>query len=160
MPARSPAIDRSAAIALRALGAQLRTRRKQLQLSAVVTAEAARLSRVTLHRIERGEPSVAMGSYLAVVDALGLSIELRDRSDRKRHDSTAATLPRTIRIADYPQLKKLAWQLHGKQTLSPSEAMDLYERNWRHVEPNKMRPNERELVRRLQLALDRERLLV
>jgi transcriptional regulator with XRE-family HTH domain len=36
---------------------------KALKVSATTAAEAAGMSRMTLHRIERGEPSVTMGAY-------------------------------------------------------------------------------------------------
>ena len=59
---------------LKALGAQIRARRKALGVSATVTAEAAALSRVTLHRIEKGTPSVAMGAWANVCAALGMAL--------------------------------------------------------------------------------------
>lgn len=61
---------------LASLGAAIRARRKQLRVSATAAAEAAGLSRVTLHRIERGEPSVAMGLYQRALGALGLRLQL------------------------------------------------------------------------------------
>src|SRR5688572_13849833 len=133
MPASSPPIGRAATRALQALGGRLRLRRKELRLSVTATAEAAGMSRVTLHRIERGEPSVAMGAYMGAVDVLGLVFELHD-AKKKRLRPGVTALPRTIRPKDYPQLKKIAWQLKGSQQLSPAEALDLYERNWRHLE--------------------------
>ena len=64
MPARSPLVAAPAATKLAALGERIRARRKALQVSAVDAAEAAGMSRVTLQRIERGEPSVTMGAYI------------------------------------------------------------------------------------------------
>lgn len=43
-------------------------------------------------------------------------------------------IPVRIRLADYPQLKKLAWQIHGTDELTPVEALGIYERNWRLLE--------------------------
>ena len=54
---------------LQALGEQIRGQRTALRLSATVTAEAAGVSRVTLHRIEKGEPSVALGAWGSVMAA-------------------------------------------------------------------------------------------
>ena len=62
MPATAPATGEIAAARLLALGEQLRAQRKRLGVSATTAAEAAGMSRVTLHRIERGEPSVTMGA--------------------------------------------------------------------------------------------------
>ena len=157
MPATSPPIDAVTAIRLRELGARLRARRKALGLSAVATAEAAGMSRVTLHRMERGEPSVAFGAYCGLVQALGLTIELLDPSQGVR---LSPVLPKTIRPTDYPQLKKLAWQLKEDQSLLPEEALNLYERNWRHVRTESLEPAERQLIDALLAAFGRSRLLV
>ncbi len=52
--------------ALPALGAGIRARRKQLRVSATAAAEAAGLSRVTLHRIERAHPPWPMACTSAL----------------------------------------------------------------------------------------------
>lgn len=70
MPSKSPAIEKNVADKLIALGEQIRAHRKALRVSLATAAEAAGMSRVTLHRIEKGEPSVTMGAYLNVMDAL------------------------------------------------------------------------------------------
>jgi len=78
VPAKTPSLGPLLEERLRTLGARLRAHREHQKLSAIVTAEAAGMSRVTLHRIERGEPSVTMGAYLSAIDAVGLSLELED----------------------------------------------------------------------------------
>jgi DNA-binding XRE family transcriptional regulator len=60
MPKKSPPLTEPTAAKLEALGMRLAQRRKTLRVSATVAAEAAGMSRVTLHRIENGEPSVTM----------------------------------------------------------------------------------------------------
>ena len=62
MPKSSPPSAAQTLSELKALGAQLRAQRKALKVNATVAAEAAGISRVTLHRIEKGEPSVTMGA--------------------------------------------------------------------------------------------------
>ncbi|MCC7111297.1 MAG: hypothetical protein IT382_18535 [Deltaproteobacteria bacterium] len=69
-------------------------------------------------------------------------------------------MPRRIRLADCPQLRRLAWQLGDVATLTPKEALALYERNWRHLDQGAMGEAERDLVRRLVAALGGARLLV
>jgi len=161
MPAPAPSLATQSLKALRALGASLRARRKALGLSAVATAEAAGLSRVTLYRIEKGEPSVAMGAYLNVADALGLDVALAERGAKTpTAEEAAAKLPRSIRPADYPQLKKLAWQLRKTKALTPEQTLELYERNWRHVDADALTAKERQLIALLTRAFGRERLLV
>lgn len=142
---------------LQALGAQIRGQRKALRLSATVTAEAAGLSRVTLHRIENGESSVAMGAWGSVMAALGMALHARPASDGNAGTAQKADhagwIPARVPLADYPQLRSLAWQVHGTDTLTPAEALDIYERNARHIDLQAMLPDEHALLQALKLAL-------
>lgn len=58
-----------------------------------------------------------------------------------------------MRLADYPQLKALAWQVHGTDTISPLEALSIYERNARHLDTAAMSPAEQALLRALDAGL-------
>lgn len=140
---------------LEMLGARLRERRKQQKVTTTAAAEAAGLSRMTWHRIERGEPGVNVSAWLSAAGALGLQLELVDP-----RAATAAALPDRVRLADYPQLRRLAWQLSGVEDLSHEEALSLYERNWRHVEVDKLTPHERALIQALTATRPGGRLLV
>lgn len=53
-----------------------------------------------------------------------------------------------VRIADYPQLRDLAWN-RADEYLPAREAFQLYERNWRLVEVDRLEPHERALIDRL-----------
>lgn len=57
---------------LESLGNDIRVARLRRNLTAENIAERAGISRLTVHRIENGSPSVAIGSYLQVLVALGL----------------------------------------------------------------------------------------
>ena len=116
-------------------------------MTATELAEAAGMSRMTLHRIEKGEPSVTMGAYMSAIAALGLELQLTEPGVR-REKREKARLPQTIRVADYPQLKRIAWQLADTE-LTPKEAFALYERNWRHVDKKALDDQELDLIRRL-----------
>ena len=155
MPKPSPETSEQAAVALAALGAAVRQRRKALRVSAVAAAEAAGISRVTLHRIEKGEASVTMGAYMAVFGVLGLDVRLVDAGAAALDEAPAPKgwIPARVRIADYPRLKELAWQIHGVDELRPREALDIYERNARHLDPDTLTPPERELVEALRAGL-------
>jgi transcriptional regulator with XRE-family HTH domain len=145
------------------LGERIRARRKLLGVSATDAAEAAGISRVTLHRIERGGPSVAMAAYANAVAALGLEFDLVDPQDVHSSENVERrppSLPSTIPLADYPQLERLAWTLSGAAEVTPEVALGLYERNWRHVDPSAMEPRERALVEALASELGGGRLLV
>jgi transcriptional regulator with XRE-family HTH domain len=154
MPAHGPELTTQSAEALAAIGATVRRRRKDLGISAVAASEAAGISRVTLHRIEKGEPAVTMGAYMRVLVALGLQAAVRPQEDAATSPEAnrQGWLPARIRIADYPWLKQLAWQIHGPQELTPREALGIYERNWRHVDPATLSTAESGLVDALRLA--------
>jgi transcriptional regulator with XRE-family HTH domain len=129
-----------------------------------VAAEAAGLSRVTLHRIESGNASVTMGAYLNVMAALGLDIAAiaAHAPDDAPTDSTAkkaagsafkdADASHAIRLADYPELRRLAWHVRGVDTLTPAEARGIYERHARHLNEADLEPHERQLMDHLQSA--------
>jgi transcriptional regulator with XRE-family HTH domain len=159
MPAKSPNIDGTVAARLVDVGAQLRAHRKRLRVSATTAAEAAGVSRVTLHRIERGEPSVTMGAYLSALSALGLDLRLAGLSV-PAPSAADAQAPESVRLLDYPQLKNLAWQRRGDAVISAAEALSLYERHWRHLDTQSMTPKERDLVQQLVATLGGGRLLV
>lgn len=156
MPVPPLAISSDNATRLEALGRQIRTRRKALGLSATVVAEAAGLSRVTLHRIENGAASVTMAAYLNVSAALGLDFSLSAPADQAAPAPAAdraGWIPARVRLGDYPQLKQLAWQVHGVDDLTPTEALSIYERNWRHIDASRLQPHEQQLIDALRLAL-------
>ena len=135
---------------LRRLGGEIRARRKALGVNATSTAESAGISRVTLHRIEKGEPSVAMGAYLNVMAALGLQLPA---ANPPASTNAQESIPTKIKLDEFPQLRQLAWQIHGTETLTPLEARDIYERNWRHLDKNKLEDRERQLIHALRDGL-------
>ena len=57
-------------VILEQMGEQIRLARLRRHLSAELVAERAGISRMTLSNIEKGSPSVAIGSYAAVLHAL------------------------------------------------------------------------------------------
>jgi transcriptional regulator with XRE-family HTH domain len=153
MPAKAPNISTKAADKLVALGNRIRAQRKALQINATTLAEAAGMSRVTLHRIEHGEASVTMGAYLNAITALGLDFGIIEDVGPGMPPDTHKGFPARIYLADYPQLKKLAWQVQGVDVLTPAEALDIYRRNWRHLDVNELEPHEQQLIDALQAGL-------
>jgi len=161
MPAAAPSTGEIVTAKLLALGERLRAQRKRLGVSATTAAEAAGMSRVTLHRIERGEPSVTMGAYVNAAAALGLELGVFDvQAPPPSSSSKTAAAPARIRLADYPQLERLAWQFHAGSEVTPAEALSLYERNWRHIDQAALAPHERALIQALVASLGGGRLLV
>lgn len=155
MPAKAPPVPPTVATQLEALGRRIRARREQQKVTATDAAEAAGMSRVTLHRVERGEPSVTMGAYLSALSALGLSLQVQEPEA-----ACASPVPEAVRLNDYPALKQLAWQLAGVTELTPAQALDLYERNWRHLDRESLTPQERRLIQTLAEGPGGGRLLV
>ena len=148
---------------LEQLGQALLSQRKALKLSAMATAEAAGVSRVTLHRIERGERSVNMGAYAAVAQALSMVLQAlplekvplttsESTSDATDAARPLSAIPVRIKLNNYPVLKSLAWHMPGASAVSPPEAFDLYERNARHIQLADLAPNEQALMHALQEA--------
>lgn len=88
---------------LHALGARIRRARKDLGLTAQDVADAAGISRVTLHRIEKGEPSVTMAAYANVMQMVGLPLTVP--ADVKADADADAALPeRNARLLDETNL--------------------------------------------------------
>ncbi len=147
-------------VQLRDLGLKIRNHRKEFGLSATTTAEAADISRITLHRIEKGEGSVSMGAYISVAISLGLEIGLSNTKKSQNESSSQQKLPKKIRVNDYPQLKSLAWQINKKHDLTPEEALNIYERNWRHIDQKSISIKEKKIIDLLLAHFERKRLLV
>lgn len=145
MPAACPAICTEAAELVYAWGNKLRELRTRLHLSARAAAEAAGISRVTLHRIERGNPSVTVGAYAAVEAAL-----------RAYEAETVGA----VDVSQYPQLRRLAWNLAGGVGLTSQEALSLYERNWRHLDHDALTPQESAFIDHLVSTVGNGTLLV
>jgi transcriptional regulator with XRE-family HTH domain len=135
--------------ALMVLAKQIRAKRKALGVNATALAEAAGISRVTLHRIEVGEPTVSMGAYMDVLAALGMN--LGEAFETK--PPLKNFIPVRISVEQYPQLKKLAWQLKAGAELSPLEAFGIYERNARHIDSEMLEAGEKALIEQLTFAL-------
>lgn len=148
MPSKLSAISRASGAQLAALGAQLRARRKQLGISAIAAAESAGMSRVTWYRIEKGAPSVTAGAYANAAATLDVAWTCAEPGapDATRPARAEGWLPLEIRIADYPELRQLAWQMPGTTVLTPRQALNLYERNARHVDEAALGDDERALI--------------
>jgi hypothetical protein len=92
--------------------------------------------------------------------ALGLALGVAGPPSDVPPLGQQAGVPQSIRLADCPQLQRLAWQYQGATEVTPAEALNLYERNWRHIEQDALTPNERALVHSLVASLGGRRLLV
>src|SRR5688572_14903246 len=76
MPRSFPSLVPRLARILTNLGERIRLARLRRQYSAETVAQRAGITRRTLLRAERGEPTVALGIYARVLQALGLEEDL------------------------------------------------------------------------------------
>ncbi len=84
MKSQAPStLPRSARQALVKLGVDMTVARKKRRISTVSMAERAFISRGTLYKVERGDPSVSMGIYATVLSILGLVDGLAKVADRR-----------------------------------------------------------------------------
>ena len=136
------------------LGASLRQARLALGVSATAAAQAAGVSRPTWHRMEAGTPGVSAGAYARALDSLGLaSLTASDVVESATGTRPEGTIPTRIRIGDWPQLAAVAWSLQPDTLVTPRQALEIYERNRRHLERTELGDDEAALIRNLRDAL-------
>jgi transcriptional regulator with XRE-family HTH domain len=75
-------LPRAARKALIKLGEDIAVARKKRRISTVSMAERAFISRGTLYKAEKGDPSVSMGIYATLLSILGLIEGLGNVADR------------------------------------------------------------------------------
>ena len=153
MPSASPHTSPEQRADLERIGSRLRQRRKALGVTAIACAEAAGVSRVTLHRVEAGNPSVTIGAYINVAAALGLQLTVPILD-------APAMQQATVTVGDYPGLRALAWQTDAGTTITETEALNLYERGWRHLDHETLTGRERAFIQHLADTYSNGRLLV
>lgn len=101
MPSPAPVLYPRQAKLLTEFGERLRAARLRRRFTASLVAERADISRQTLTKVERGDPSVTLGTYVRVLVALGLDgdIALVAKDDivgRRLQDAELGT-PRRVR---------------------------------------------------------------
>ena len=138
------------------IGQLIMQHRKSFKITANAAAETAGISRVTLHRIEKGESTVSMGAYLNVISALDLNLHLSVKTDigNTANAGSVGKLPVRLSLSDYPQLKELAWHVRGVDELSLVEAHSIYERNKRFLDSENLSDSEQELIELLGVAFE------
>jgi transcriptional regulator with XRE-family HTH domain len=99
-PAHPRPYSSPARAAVRLLAAEIARERKQRRVTAADLAERARISLMTLRKVERGEPSVAIGIVFEVAVLLGIDLvgtpdEVHART--RRAQESLALLPQRVR---------------------------------------------------------------
>ena len=88
---------------LKKLGSDIRDTRKRRGITVQLMAERMGVTRVTVAKIERGEPNTSMGNYAMALYILGKADELEMLMDRT-HDSLGLDLmdemlPKRVRVS-------------------------------------------------------------
>ena len=52
----------------------------------------------------------------------------------------------TVRIADYPQLRLIAWSRRGDDLIDENEALAIYESHWQHVACDQLTTKEQAFI--------------
>jgi len=81
------------------VGRGINVARRRRRLTAQMMAERIGVSRQTYRRVEQGDPTVAIGTYLMALFVLGLDAEALERSTDPHGDSAGAMLE----IAELPK---------------------------------------------------------
>tara|TARA_B110000503_G_scaffold25107_1_gene39647 strand:- start:268 stop:585 length:318 start_codon:yes stop_codon:yes gene_type:complete len=86
------------------IGQLIRQHRRSFKITANAAAQTASISRVTLYRIEKGEPTVSMGAYLNVVSALDLTLHLsaKGKKESEVNRGDVGKLPVRLSFSDIP----------------------------------------------------------
>ena len=87
---------------LRKVGTDIRDARRRRRIPTAVMSERALISRMTLNKVEKGDPGVSLGIYATVLFVLGMTDRLAELADA-RHDAVGLSLeeerlPQRIRI--------------------------------------------------------------
>ena len=95
--------------ALRKLGQDINDARRRRRITAQLMAQRAGLSRSTIGKIEKGDPTTSMGSYGAVLFVLGMEKRLNDLVD-SMHDLVG----RRLEDENLPQRVRLPHKINEK----------------------------------------------
>lgn len=95
--------------ALRKLGQDINNARRRRRITAQLMAQRAGLSRSTIGKIEKGDPTTSMGSYGAVLFVLGMEKRLSDLVD-SMHDLVG----RRLEDENLPQRVRLPHKINEK----------------------------------------------
>jgi DNA-binding XRE family transcriptional regulator len=93
--------------ALQKLGADIALARRKRQLKTVMMAERVGVAKSTYVKVEKGDPTVAMGAYAMALFVLGFDSAIGDLVDPGRDDQglllDAERVPKRVRVPKTPQ---------------------------------------------------------
>jgi hypothetical protein len=124
------------------------TKQGRPKVGDVNRAEQLRGAKRAQRQRERRAGLVSVQLTLPQEVARKLAVARRSRDFPELLDAALDRI--VVRTGEYPQLRDLAWN-RTDELISAKEAFQLYERNWRFVEPERLEPRERELIERLKV---------
>lgn len=81
MPRKTPPLPLPVRRVLRKLGSDIREARLRRRIQTAVMADRVQISRPTLWKLEKGDPSVGIGAYATALYVLGMVDRLADVAD-------------------------------------------------------------------------------
>ena len=105
--------------ALRKLGGDINDARRRRRITIALMAQRANISRATVGRIEKGDPTTSIGGYAAVLFVLGMLNRLGDLVDAM-HDVTGRQLedeklPQRVRLPNKQKAKQAKKERGGHE---------------------------------------------
>lgn len=114
--------------------------------SGMTRSEQLRRAKQAQRERERRAGLVNVQLVLPAATAARLAVARRANDFPRLLDEALDDL--VVYLPDYPQLRDLAWN-RSDDYVQAREAFQLYERNWRFVEAERLAPKERALIDRL-----------
>ena len=106
--------------ALRKLGHDIRDARRRRRIPVAILAQRASISRTTLHKVEKGDAGVSLGTYATVLFSLGMIDRLSERI--KRSFRTIEQIER-VRAGELDIDVEGNVSLHSDSTIMSSEKL-------------------------------------
>lgn len=130
------------------LGTVLKAFRREQGINQTLLAETLGMDRRTLSKLEKGDPSISMGTAIRVWRSLGFFCELRSPTEQEAYAQELETsyLPMKIALADYPVLRRCSWQLQESDLISPRMAFRLYQDKKSDLDKSVMSRKEQNLI--------------
>ena len=154
MPKTIQDIGQSTIEFLNDIGCKVQQFRKSHNLTQAILAESLEVDRRTLAKLERGDPSISLGTAFHIFNNLGFSVTVNSTSEQeaKAEAFDKHYLPIHIKLADYPVLKRCAWQLKAEDSVTPPVAYQLYQDKKSDFAKSNMSRKEQHLIGCLELV--------
>lgn len=125
------------------------------EISAVMGVDPAQVS-----RFESGSTNPTMATIRRYAQAVGAVFRVETGPWTGPDENPPPHAERTVQVSRYPQLRAICWQLGLDAELTEQEALNRYEREWRHVDTAALTDDEHAFIDHLRQTLGGGQLLV